>query len=117
MDFKDKKNEPSILRCPACDFDYLHPKEVCIIHAGKENSVVKVTKDGLFVDPRLGLIEEGSARGVRIAILFSCENGDKTTVREYQFHKGQTLFQIRTDEPVEKGCADCPRNEDTIWRD
>lgn len=87
------------IRCPSCGFNYVHPVAV-EVNAGGSSTRVDATGTHRRVEP-------AAERGVRITLVFRCEDGH-TTRQVVQFHKGMSFMSVRaSDDPA----------SDTIWRD
>lgn len=97
-----------VLICPACQSSCIHPYAIECRSPGSEKGHVRITPDGIHLDPQKPAI----GRGVMITLKFCCECSH---VFEYElhFHKGSTFIKrrIRTLKDPQK---DWPG---TIWRD
>ena len=93
-----------ILLCPICGGTYVHPVAVACHPAGSPGGEVVVRANGVYLNPSNGIPGE---RGVRITLQFWCEEGHAFTYA-FQFHKGQTFLEQRSQIPA--------LSEPVIWR-
>lgn len=94
----------SLLICPRCGFEYVHPIEVRVNAGG----VITV------IDQHGTRQEAGKAagRGVRIALRYICEENHEFTMVQ-QFHKGVTFISTDFDPAAPENLWTLG----TIWRD
>ena len=89
------------LKCPFCDFDYLHILSVSV-HRGLDKTIIN--NKGIFVKQ-----EKNELRGVVLIVEFCCENGHHFNTIIH-FHEGSTFIEH---EKLETPCTDIK----DIWRD
>jgi hypothetical protein len=93
----------TMLKCPQCAFEYLHPISVSV-HRGDDKTTV--TSESVIVKE-----EKNEKRGVTITMEYACENGHHGNLI-FQFYKGNIEVHHESLEPFKS-------NEDwnTIFRD
>ena len=100
----EPEEEGKTVKCPFCDFEYVHIEAVKI-NAGGEITIH--TPGGIY--HRRG---EPAGRGARVEIVFWCENGHRW-IRSFQFHKGITYIE---DELIDEADGNFLDWKD-LWRD
>lgn len=101
-------NAESMLICPICQGEMIHPMAVECHSPGTANGYVRINNQGIHLAPTCPPV----GRGVMITLKFSCEYGH-TFEYEMHFHKGSTF--------VKRQMYVLPTNSiqspNTIWRD
>lgn len=89
----------TVLKCPQCGFEYLHPISVSV---HRKNDKTIVTNEAITIKQ-----EENKTRGVTIIMEYCCENGDHGELI-FQFYKGAIRVEHKPLELI--------TDWKTIWR-